>query len=57
MREILGHRCSKSLLAQSLDSQCYVRNPGFESYIKNGLPFNAHPEFRQADLDARQLLY
>lgn len=55
MREMLGHRCSKSILPQPLDSQCqcYVKNHTFASYIQNGLPFEAHPEFRQIDLDVR----
>lgn len=57
-KEKLDHYYGQNLLAQSLHEKCYSRNPGFISYIeKSGLPFKAHAEFRQADLDARQFLY
>jgi hypothetical protein len=38
--------------------QGYGHNPGFLKFIKrSGLPFRPHPQFRRADLDARQQLY
>lgn len=52
------HYLSQNLLAQSLHEQAYERNPGFQRFIKeSGLPFQAHAEFKKADLDARQNLY
>jgi len=48
----------QNLLAQSLDEQCYEKNPSFLAYIyRSGLPFRPHPTFKKADLDARQELY
>lgn len=45
-------------LAASLHKKFYEHNPGFQSFIEqSGLPFNAHAEFKKADLDARQHLY
>ena len=33
-------------------------NPGFQRFLeRSGLPFEAHLEFRKADLDQRQKLY
>lgn len=53
-----GHYLMENLLAQSLHEKAYERNPGFRQFIeKSGLPFQAHPEFKKADLDARQKLY
>lgn len=52
------HYNSQNLLARSLHEQAYSHNPGFLQYIKaGGLPFQPHPVFRRADLDARQALY
>lgn len=52
------HYNSQNLLARSLHEQAYDHNPGFLQYIKaSGLPFQPHPVFRRADLDARQTLY
>ena len=52
------HYLEQNLLAQSLHDQAYERNPGFKKFItEHGLPFAPHPEFRKADLDARQALY
>jgi uncharacterized protein with ParB-like and HNH nuclease domain len=49
---------SQNLLAASLNTATYERNPGFLRFIeKTGLPFRAHEEFKKADLDARQSLY
>lgn len=49
---------SQNLLAQSLNEQCYEKNPSFLAYIyRSGLPFRPYPTFKKADLDARQELY
>jgi Protein of unknown function DUF262/Protein of unknown function (DUF1524) len=54
----LEHYNSQNLLARSFHPQCYDHNPGFLAYIRrSGLPFNFHPHFKKADLDARQELY
>jgi hypothetical protein len=52
------HYVTQNLLAHSLHEQCYDRNPGFLTYIKQeGLAFEALEDFRKADLDARHALY
>ena len=52
------HYLKQNLLAQSLHEDAYERDPGFTEFVqKSGLPFKPHPEFRKADLDARQDLY
>ena len=52
------HYLKQNLLAQSLHELAYERSPGFLRFVKEtGLPFKAHPEFKKADLDARQELY
>lgn len=52
------HYLKQNLLAQSLHEKAYEHNPGFQRFIKEtGLPFQAHADFRKADLDARQKLY
>lgn len=52
------HYLSQNLLAKSLHEQAYQHNPVFKRFIAgSGLPFRAHAEFKQADLDARQILY
>lgn len=52
------HYLSQNLLARSLHEQCYQHNPGFLSFIQqSGLPFEAHPQFKRADLAKRQALY
>jgi len=49
---------SQNLLARSLNEKAYDHNPGFLRYVKaSGLEFRPHPEFKKADLDARQKLY
>jgi uncharacterized protein with ParB-like and HNH nuclease domain len=54
----LVHYLKQNLLAQSLHELAYERSPGFLNFMKeSGLPFKPHPEFRKADLDARQELY
>jgi len=56
--EKLKHYNSQNLLARSLHTQAYEHNPGFLAYIKrSGPPFKSHPQFKKADLDARQDLY
>jgi hypothetical protein len=53
----LPHYVSQNLLAWSLNSQCYVHNPGFLRFVNDsGLPFRPYPEFKKADLDDRQEL-
>ncbi len=52
------HYLKQNLLAQSLHEKAYERSPGFLRFAKeSGLPFHAHAEFKQADLDERQKLY
>ncbi|MBK8688710.1 MAG: DUF262 domain-containing protein [Betaproteobacteria bacterium] len=52
------HYLGQNLLARSLHEGAYDHNPGFLRFIgETGLPFRAHPEFKKADLDARQTLY
>jgi uncharacterized protein with ParB-like and HNH nuclease domain len=52
------HYFGQNLLAQSLHTRCYEHNPGFIQFIeKTGLPFQAHEQFKKADLDTRQSLY
>lgn len=54
----LPHYFGQNLLAKSLHPNCYTNNPGFVRFIENsGLPFNAHPHFKKADVEARQVLY
>ena len=48
----------QNLLALSLHSKAYERDPGFLQFIEtSGLPLKAHSSFRTEDLDARQALY
>lgn len=57
-KDKLQHYFSQNLLARSLHPDCYQHNPGFISFVKNsGLRFCSHPDFKRADLDARQILY
>lgn len=52
------HYVSQNLLARSLHEQCYERHPGFLAYIRQqGLPFEALPHFRKAEMESRQQLY
>ena len=54
----LGVYSGQSLLAKSLLEQTYRNNPGFRKFRESsGLEFKPHPEFKKADLDARQELY
>lgn len=48
----------QNLLARSLHEKAYEHNPGFTRFItESGLPFRPHPQFKKADLEARQQLY
>jgi hypothetical protein len=52
------HYVSQNLLARSLHEQCYERHPGFLAYVRQeGLPFEPLPQFRKAEMEARQQLY
>lgn len=52
------HYFGQNLLAQSLHESAYEHNPGFRRFRdESGLAFQAHAEFKKADLDARQELY
>lgn len=52
------HYFGQNLLAQSLHEHAYQHNPGFRRFVEtSGLPFQAHDEFKKADLDERQELY
>jgi len=52
------HYLKQNLLAQSLHENAYDHSPGFKRFIaESGLKFQAHKEFKKADLDARQELY
>ena len=54
----LGVYSGQNLLAKSLLEQTYRNNPGFRRFRdSSGLKFKPHPEFKKADLDARQELY
>ena len=54
----LPHYFGQNLLASSLNSQAYERNPGFLRYLdRSKLPFRPHENFGTADLEARQSLY
>lgn len=54
----LGVYSGQNLLAKSLLEQTYTNNPGFRRFREtSGLEFKPHPEFKKADLDARQELY
>ncbi len=48
----------QNLLAKTLNEQCYQNNPSFLAYLERSrLPFRPHPQFKKADLEARQELY
>ena len=52
------HYYGQNLLARSLHEKAYEHDPRFLRFIdRTGLPFQSHPEFRKADMDARQALY
>lgn len=52
------HYLKQNLLAQSLHEKAYERSPAFLRFVKKtGLNFRPLPDFKKADLDARQKLY
>ncbi len=53
------HYLKQNLLAQSLHEKAYEHDPGFLRDLRKntGLAFQAHPNFKKADLDLRQNLY
>ena len=54
----LPHYFSQNLLAASLNSLSYEKNPGFLAFTKSsGLPFKAYDEFKAADVVERGNLY
>ena len=54
----LPHYVKENLLVKSLHALTYQNNPNFVKMAKElKLPFQAHPEFKQADIEARQQLY
>lgn len=56
--EKLPHYLSQNLLARSLNSQCYEKNPSFSTYVeKSGLLFKSHTQFKKQDITTRQSLY
>ena len=56
--EKLNHYVEENLLAASLHSQKYEKNPDFRRFRENSrLPFKPHTQFKRADLMERQALY
>jgi len=54
----LVHYFGQNLLAQSLYSKCYEKNPSFLRYIKkSNLPFEPYKKFTKKSIDERQELY
>jgi len=54
----ISHYFGQNLLAKSLSSKCYERNPDFLSFIKKtGLPFKPYEHFKKKDILERQQLY
>ena len=54
----LPHYVKENLLVKSLHELTYKNNPNFVKMTEElGLPFQAHPEFQKADIEARQELY
>jgi len=54
----LVHYFGQNLLAQSLYSKCYEKNPSFLNYIKeSNLPFKSYAKFTKKSNDERQELY
>ena len=52
------HYLKQNLLAQSLHEKAYENDPGFRRFVEQTrLPFEAHCEFKKAEMDARQSLY
>ena len=52
------HYYGQNLLAQSLHEKAYEHDPGFRRFVeRTGLPFEAHVDFKKAEMDARQRMY
>lgn len=52
------HYVGQNLLAKSLHELAYDHNPAFKRFIaESGLEFWPHPQFKKADVEARQELY
>jgi len=50
-----AHYVKENLLAASLVESCYEKNPNFtKAMAELGLNFQAHPEFKKSDIQARQ---
>lgn len=56
--EKLPHYYSQNLLARSLNSQCYEKDPSFTKYVtQSKLPFKPHNHFKKKDISERLDLY
>jgi len=56
--EKLKHYRGQNILAQSLCSDTYDRNPGLKQFLqRTGLNFHAHAKFKKADVEERTALY
>ena len=52
------HYNGQNILARTLCSEAYERNPGLKQFIdRTGVALQAHADFKKADLVARQALY
>lgn len=57
-KQKLSHYYGQNLLAKSLSSQCYEKNPAFLKFIHSyNIPFKPHSQFRRKDIEERQKLY
>lgn len=56
-KEKLPHYFGQNLLAKTLTTQCYEKNPNFLRFKEEfNLSFKAHPEFKKKDIEERQEL-
>jgi hypothetical protein len=56
--EKLEYYYAENLLARSLHANCYERNPGFLTFVKEShLPFTNYSKFGKNEIDERQKLY
>lgn len=54
----LPHYFGQNLLAKTLNSTCYAKNPNFLTYMNSsGLPFKPHQQFLKQDILERTELY
>ncbi len=52
------HYLKQNLLAQTLHEDAYENHPGLKRFLKQtGLKFEAHPDFKKADVEKRSVLY